>query len=426
MASDEDEKMDISAVGKSPKEMTQQASVAVTSSHNRNVPVDVYPWFEITVQNIDVTSQKWRASVEIHLFWQDFGVPAQNPYFEETDIKIEEEEDLPVKMSEVFENKLWEDVQHVQYKYLPETSTIYMLMIVQVEFVERMELHRFPMDRQFLGMDFNAWTGPDPNGERLNWNWITSPPEWVPEAFSKPFAVRMLSTITEYELMSPWVDFSKEQPLSIRLRVERQPGYYGSSIILPNFLIIAVAISGFTIPIDSEEAVADRLSVSVTLMLTAVAFKYVITEQLPKITYMTLMDYYLNLGFLMLTFLVGENAMTGVDAVGSIQFRNDLDNYIMYGFIGVWTVVHIWWLAVCVSEHFMRVSWERMNVLDQIEEDEFVYAPEEKSIANPQSIENISEYKMMRGKSVADRKSVYQEQHPDIATPPPKIEEEDK
>ena len=92
------------------------------------------------------------------------------------------------------------------------------------------------------------------------------------------------SSITEYEMLSPWIDFSGEQPLSIRLRVERQPGYYFGSIILPNFLIVVAAFAVFPIKIDDEESsVADRLSISVTLMLTAVAFKYVITEQLPKV-----------------------------------------------------------------------------------------------------------------------------------------------
>merc|ERR1712130_28972 len=236
----------------------------------------------------------------------------------------------------------------------------------------------------------------------------------------------MLSSITEYEMLSPWVDFSKEQPLSIRLRVERDPGFYAASIILPNFLIIAAAFAAFPVAIDDEDFgfIADRLSVSVTLMLTAVAFKYVITEQLPKITYMTLMDYYLNLGFLMLTFLVCENALTGWEGMASAKNRKIVDQWIMIGFVAVWAVVHVWWLAVCVSEHFMRVSWERMNELDQIEEDEFKYAPEKRTISNPQSIEVIREWQRLRGKSVNDRKSVYQEQHPEIATPP-KVDEEE-
>ncbi len=46
--------------------------------------------------------------------------------------------------------------------------------------------------------------------------------------------------------------------------------------------------TGFAIPIED---VADRLSVIITLLLTSTAFKYVITEKLPRIDYPTQLDY---------------------------------------------------------------------------------------------------------------------------------------
>ena len=144
-------------------------------------------------------------------------------------------------------------------------------------------------------------------------------------------------------------------------------------------------------------------------------FSIVVSAQ---ITYMTLMDYYLNFGFILLTFLVAENAVLGYEKLFSLEKRIDWDGYIMWAFIGSWALVHVWWLAVCMSETFMRVDWDKMNELDQIEEDEFVYAPMDKSIGQPQSVETIDEWNRLRGKSVNDRKSVYQEEHPGIATQP--------
>merc|ERR1711933_618724 len=103
------------------------ASVPIRMTRDRHPPIDIYPWFEITVQDIDTTTQKWHASVEIHLFWQDFGIPAQCPNYEEVGISFEDpENDCPIKLSEIFENKIWQDPEPVVLKYLPETSTVYM------------------------------------------------------------------------------------------------------------------------------------------------------------------------------------------------------------------------------------------------------------------------------------------------------------
>eukprot|EP01084_Bolivina_argentea_P009946 18560_1 len=216
---------DLSGLGAMEK-MARLASKPVRISRDRKTPIDIYPWFEITVQDIDVATQKWHASVEIHLFWQDFGIPVQCPTYETGIYFGDLESDSPIKLSEIFENKVWENPEPVVLRYLPETSTMYMLVVVAVEFAERMELERFPMDRQFLSMDFNAWIGADRDGKRCTWNWITSPPDWVKNpVFRRPFAVRMQSSITEYQMLSPWVDFTGDKaPLSIRLRVERQPG----------------------------------------------------------------------------------------------------------------------------------------------------------------------------------------------------------
>ena len=106
-----------------------------------------------------------------------------------------------------------------------------MFMVVECTFAERMELHRFPLDRQFLNMDFNGLIKSNQDGE-ADWKWTLKFPEWLDKTveidrfykktiddqrneynftvseFNKTFAVRMLSSITEYELLSPWADFS--------------------------------------------------------------------------------------------------------------------------------------------------------------------------------------------------------------------------
>eukprot|EP00483_Globobulimina_turgida_P001747 UN01749 len=230
----------------------------------------------------------------------------------------------------------------------------------------------------------------------------------------------MLSSITEYEMLSPWIDFTGEQPLSIRLRVERQPGFYFASIIIPNCLIVVAAFASFPIMIDDEDKqfISDKLSISVTLMLTAVAFRYVITEQLPKVNYLTIMDYYLLEGFIMLTLLIFENAFVGITSwspIENIHKREEIDVWVATIFCIIWSLTHVWWLIILFSKDFMRISWEKMNELDCIEDDEFNYAPQNKSVGRPQSKEVLDEWNKYKGKSPQLRASVYADEHPELA-----------
>eukprot|EP01083_Nonionella_stella_P093501 262064_1 len=131
MADSKESKEDeLAALGDSPDEMGRISSVPVKMTRDRNTPVDIYPWFEITVQDINVTTQTWNASVEIHLFWQDFGIPAQCPNFEAGIYFDDIDNDSPIKLSEIFENKVWERIDSMTIKYLPETSTMYMVVVV--------------------------------------------------------------------------------------------------------------------------------------------------------------------------------------------------------------------------------------------------------------------------------------------------------
>ncbi len=69
-------------------------------------------------------------------------------------------------------------------------------------------------------------------------------------------------------------------------------------------MITAMTLTSFIIPSNS---LADRMSVNLTLLLTAVAFKFVVSQSLPHISYLTLLDKYVLTSFVMLFFVVVEN-----------------------------------------------------------------------------------------------------------------------
>ena len=65
-------------------------------------------------------------------------------------------------------------------------------------------------------------------------------------------------------------------------------------------ILLLVCISEFTFFMDAEDDFPDRLNTSITLILASVAFLYVASESLPKISYLTLLDKMMLFSFIML------------------------------------------------------------------------------------------------------------------------------
>lgn len=86
----------------------------------------------------------------------------------------------------------------------------------------------------------------------------------------------------------------------LALLVEVSPNFYLYNVPFIIGLMTVLAVSAFNEPPDST---ADRMSIVLTLILTLAAYKSAITSWLPVKPYLTYMDKYVILAFLMLVFL---------------------------------------------------------------------------------------------------------------------------
>ena len=97
------------------------------------------------------------------------------------------------------------------------------------------------------------------------------------------------------------------QILHVTLQVRRNPWYYVSNIVVPMFSIVLLSGSSFVIP---AEKIQDRLSASLTLVLTAVAYKYNVVQTAPPIGYHTWLDWYVLMCYGALFAVVLENCIS--------------------------------------------------------------------------------------------------------------------
>ncbi|XP_033756062.1 uncharacterized protein LOC117338818 isoform X2 [Pecten maximus] len=149
-------------------------------------------------------------------------------------------------------------------------------------FKENLELEHFPVDVQDLTISVSA----ERSGEQV-------------DLIEDQFALSSINTKTfldsaewnVYKHVETYRDkttieyaSSTVHPiLHVQCRVARKVGYFVWNIIFIVLLIASLTFTTFAIEPDS----ADRLAVTITLFLTAVAFKFVVKQSLPTISYLT-------------------------------------------------------------------------------------------------------------------------------------------
>jgi len=135
------------------------------------------------------------------------------------------------------------------------------------------------------------------------------------------------------------------------------------------------------------------------------------STMLPKVSYLTMMDKYLLLGFVALIVLVFENAFAGSVFRGEDreEKENLMDMIFLVTFSVMWLGVHIIMLFALLFKDFMRVSWEEMNEIDQAEDEEaeFVFAEKENVEGNAESEAAKSEWEYYKKMGVMQRAEAY-------------------
>ena len=87
---------------------------------------------------------------------------------------------------------------------------------------------------------------------------------------------------------------SEDRPLTFSVftfsfSIRRKFSFFMSNIVLLLSLISFLALGPFCVP---QTEIGDRMSIIFTLLLTAVTFKFVVSQSLPRVSYQTLLDQY--------------------------------------------------------------------------------------------------------------------------------------
>ena len=214
-------------------------------------------------------------------------------------------------------------------------------------FREGFELEHFPFDVQPLTITVSC-------------NRSSSEVELLEDCYTgtKSILRNQFTVMTDFDLSGPVMqsrtdeDLKKYPLLHVYFVGQRRAAYYMWNIALPNFLLSALVFTSFAI---APEDLADRLSVTLTLVLTSVAFKYMVAQELPRISYLTLLDKYILLSFAFLALVGGQNTLAAVIVEERIV---EVSRYVIEA---IFVLIHV--LLGALSLHYMCLETKKRDRL---------------------------------------------------------------
>ncbi len=260
--------------------------------------------FVIEIAEIDPSDNTFQVDGFLDLTWCD---PRERFNIEETGFEKEIflERDVELKLERMW----WPDVEFVN-EIEPRRIENEELIIQpngSIEYREKFsaklatdyDMRRFPFDIQTLIIEIEsfAWSSHDlifvVEDDIVGFSDEFSIPEWEIIAIDEH-----LDTKKEVRDRNPYSEFVAE------ITVERDPGFYLTKIMIPLIIIVAISWAVFWMVGDG---LADRMSVSFTGVLAAVAYQFIISEALPRHVYNTFMDAIVLFSFVVMTLTIIEN-----------------------------------------------------------------------------------------------------------------------
>ena len=244
-------------------------------------PVKVYVTiFIVDVDEISSANQSFDANVYLQYRWRDPKLAHKGS------------EAIVRPLNDVWNPKIYVVNQQKIWTTLPEIVTIapdgevLYRQRVWGSFSQPLELKDFPFDQQVFSIQLAA-VGFTPDQVELL-------PDTTPESgISQKLSVVDWSVIGYKSEPRPFKPIPAMKALSgfaFSFEARREIGYFIVKVIIP--LIFIVAMSWVVFWIDPMES-GTQISVAITTMLTLIAYRFSIDNSLPKVSYLTRLDYFI-------------------------------------------------------------------------------------------------------------------------------------
>lgn len=130
---------------------------------------------------------------------------------------------------------------------------------------------------------------------------------------------------------------------TFEFHIKRKYSYFLTNIV---FLMFLISLLSFTTFFVSPDNTGERLSVILTLLLTAVTFKFVVSQSLPPVSYLTVLDWYVLTSVIFIFAVAIENSI--VAKIQNEKKRKLFDN-VSWGVAGfIFVIMHMCFIVKSV------------------------------------------------------------------------------
>lgn len=224
------------------------------------------------------------------------------------------------------------------------------------------DLHRFPFDRQLIKLKLSSF-----RNDFVKWY---SPIDDTPfrirnDELWRDTDVLMVSDNNSWNLDRIHTKISQadvQSMLSITLGISRRPNYYLTNFVFVIFIIVQAGCSFIAIPYNDFGA---RSSLILTLLLTIIAFKFVMASYLPVVSYQTYLDRYSVLSIILIASIILENFIIAYVEFSDPSAADKIDTIFTLTVTSFWVLVHV---IICTCALFPQVlhePWEHVMKEDK-------------------------------------------------------------
>ncbi len=274
----------------------------------RKVELGVYI---LDITDIDEPGGKFTLHVLLGVYWQD---PAQAHegttarIFRE-DIAIEEVNTIWRPMVEFNRTTAPAEIHHSLLRIYPNGRVEFERQMT-VQIATQLDLRKLPFDTQQLKLELESFqyladaVEVELPAKNLRIATQISLPQWNPGKLTSHVAPQYREEYDE--------TYSRA---TVTLEVKRHTQFYIWQMMVPLGIVLAMAFAVFFLP---PKDLSDRMSVIIASLLTVVALSYSLHSGLPKISYLTVIDWFFVLAYMFLGL-----AMAGMVWISNLHDRDE-------------------------------------------------------------------------------------------------------